>query len=177
MEEIIEKIYTKIKKFILKVEKDNFTLNLNGKIDDNNSTIEKLNFIENFIKIHLEEKKKYFTHSNYEIITLNENIEKLLKSDHFNQENFKNVIEKCKILMKFGREDKLYIERLKQEIIILEKEKNAVVEKTKQIIIELKNDNLNLIYQMKKLNNEKEKIIIIVKKILFLVTKIKRLTI
>ena len=159
MDEIVNKIYTRIQKFFHKIEKDNFSINLKGKFEMNNiSEIEKLHSIENFIKLNLEEKKKYFSHSKYEIVTLDENIEKLTKNDVFNQENFKNLIDKCKVFMKTERDDRMYIEKLKQEIILLENDKKAIIEKTRQIIEDLKYDNLILIEKIERLIKDQDKI-------------------
>lgn len=91
-------------------------------------------------------------------MTLDENLEALSKNEKFNQENFKNIIEKCKTFIKSEREDRIYIENLKNEIIILENEKNKVIDKTKFIIEDLRNDNLTLIDKIERLSKDKEKV-------------------
>jgi hypothetical protein len=120
---------------------------------DESPIIEKLHLIESFIKVNIDEKKKYFTQSRYEILTFDE---KIGKSEGFNQQNFQNLINRCRVLIKASREDKLFAEKLKQEILILENEKKAIIEKTKSTIEELKIDNLKLIEKIE--NSRKEKL-------------------
>lgn len=76
----------------------------------------------------------------------------------FSQENFINLIDKCKVLISAEREQYLYIEALKQENKNLEHEKYSVIENTKQIIEELKSKNILLLNQIEKMCREKEKI-------------------
>jgi len=106
----------------------------------------------------LKEKKNYFTQSNYELKSLDENFERLQKVSGFSQENFINLIDKCKLLINAEREQYLYIEALKEENKNLEHEKNLVIENTKQIIEELKSKNIFLLNQIEKMCKEKEKI-------------------
>jgi hypothetical protein len=89
------------------------------------------------------------------VVSLEENLERITKT--FHQENFSELIDKCKMLMETIREDKIYIEKLKEEIVIITGEKNKIIEKTKEIIEELKGDNLLLIEKIQKFSSDKEK--------------------
>ncbi len=89
------------------------------------------------------------------MVSLEENLERITKT--FHQENFSELIDKCKMLMETIREDKIYIEKLKEEIVIITGEKNKIIEKTKEIIEELKGDNLLLIEKIQKFSSDKEK--------------------
>ena len=89
------------------------------------------------------------------MVSLEENLERITKT--FHQENFCELIDKCKVLMEKIREDKIYIEKLKEEILIITGEKNKIIEKTKEIIEELKGDNLLLIEKIQKFSSDKEK--------------------
>jgi len=89
------------------------------------------------------------------VVSLEENLERITKT--FHQENFCELIDKCKVLMEKIREDKIYIEKLKEEILIITGEKNKIIEKTKEIIEELKGDNLLLIEKIQKFSSDKEK--------------------
>jgi hypothetical protein len=135
--------------------KDNFAFKLDPTEINESDSKRKLLFISNFVKLDLEERKKYFMNSRYEISSFEEKIEKV---DGFNQQNFQNLIERCRMFLKNGRDDKVYIEKIKEEIIKLEMEKNAIIEKTKLIIDELKSDNLKLIDKIESLSKEKDKV-------------------
>ena len=56
------------------------------------------------------------------------------------------------MLMKCQADDNLYIEKLKQEIIILNSQKNAIIEKTTNTINTMKKNQLDLIDKITKLN-------------------------
>lgn len=122
------------------------------------SAKDKLTTINHFVKKAIKEKKIYFTQSNYEIKSLDENIERLQKISGFSQENFINLIEKSKSLIKAEREQYLYIEELKQENKGLIYEKDLVIENTKNIIEDLKAKNLSLLNNMEKMCKDKERI-------------------
>lgn len=106
----------------------------------------------------LTEKKKYFNQSNYELKSLDENIERIQKQSGFSQENFLNLIDKCKILIKAEREQYLYIEELKQQNKNLQFDRDLIAENTKQIIEDLKSKNIYLLNQIEKACKEKDKI-------------------
>lgn len=114
---------------------------------------EKLKYIYNFIKLDLEERKKYFMNSRYEISSLEEKIERF---EGFSQTNFHNLIERCRSFLITSRDDKLYVETVKDKIITLTLEKEALIEKTKATIEDLKNDNLKLLKKIEKLKEETE---------------------
>lgn len=68
--------------------------------ESNLNTQEKLVAIGDYIKLNILEKKKYFSHSKYEIKSLDENLKNFSRSESFHQDNFKNLIEKCKTFIK-----------------------------------------------------------------------------
>lgn len=139
--------------------KDNFSLNLQDyPINlDTLSQYDKLGAICKFLKVTASKKNQFFTQSKYEISSLEDSIDRLKKSKTFNQQNFTNLIEKCKLMMSTERQDNIYIEKLKKDLVNVELEKNSVIEKTKGIIDSLKQDNLRLINKIASINKEKEK--------------------
>ena len=60
----------------------------------------KLDFIEMVVKLYLSEPKEYFLQSHYEIRSIEGNIKKLYEIDNFDQKNFRELIEKSKLLIK-----------------------------------------------------------------------------
>ncbi len=70
---------------------------------------EKLTSVDHFVKKALKEKKNYFTQSNYELKSLDKNIERLQKISGFSQDNFINLIDKYKLLISVERDQYLYI--------------------------------------------------------------------
>jgi len=62
--------------------------------------VDKMIFLENYLELHLKEKKEFFVNSTYEMRSLEINLEKLFKTNGFDQENFKMLIEKSKNLIK-----------------------------------------------------------------------------
>lgn len=157
LEKLISKSLTTIKKFFMRLEKDNFSIHLNNVIANEleKMSIEQQCFqVYHFIKQTCKEKKRFFDTSKYEFVNLDSNFEKLKVKSGFNQENFTNLIEKCKMLIKCQQDDNVYIEKLKQEIVILESEKKAIIDKTTAVINTMKNENLLLIEKIEKLNFE-----------------------
>lgn len=110
------------------------------------------------IKHYLTEPKEYFLQSHYEIRSIEGNIKKLYEVDNFDQKNFRDLIEKSKILIKNERSNFLQIERLKQDILNLELEKANLIENFKKVLDEMKSDNLKLIDSLERLAKEKEKV-------------------
>jgi len=62
--------------------------------------VDKMIFLENYLELHLKEKREFFVNSSYEMRSLEINLEKLFKTHGFDQENFKMLIEKSKNLIK-----------------------------------------------------------------------------
>jgi uncharacterized protein (DUF3084 family) len=133
-------------------------MTIQDNLEEGISLNEKLQTINHFVKKSIKEKENYFNQSNYELKSLDENIERLQKMNGFSQENFINLIEKCKMLINAEREQYLYIEALKQENKNLKCDKNLVIDNTKQIIEDLKAKNVYLLNQIEKMCKEKEKI-------------------
>ena len=143
----------KIKKFHRRLETNNFSIPINFEPEINEiPDFEKAFQIFNFVKQACKEKKRFFDTSKYEYINLEENFEKLKSRSGFNQANFINLIDKCKMLMRCQHDDNLYIEKLKHEIIILNSQKNAIIEKTTNTINSMKKNQLDLIEKIKSLN-------------------------
>ena len=155
-EECLHLSLIKIKKYFKRVDTNNFSISIkyDTLLSEVNSTpdLEKALQIYNFVKQACKEKKRFFDTAKYEYINLDENFDKLKYKSNFNQANFIDLIEKCKMLLKCQQDDNLYIEKLKQEIIILNSQKNAVIEKTTDTINKMKKDQLDLIYKITKLN-------------------------
>ena len=143
----------KIKKFHRRLETNNFSIPINFEPEIKEiPDFEKAFQIFNFVKQACKEKKRFFDTSKYEYINLEENFEKLKSRSGFNQANFINLIDKCKMLMRCQHDDNLYIEKLKHEIIILNSQKNAIIEKTTNTINSMKKNQLDLIEKIKSLN-------------------------
>ena len=148
IEECLHLSLVKIKKYFRRVDTNNFSISI--KYDTLQSEVnatpnlEKALQIYNFVKQACKEKKRFFDTAKYEYINLDENFDKLKYKSNFNQANFIDLIEKCKMLLKCQQDDNLYIEKLKQEIIILNSQKNAVIEKTTETINKMKKDQLDL---------------------------------
>lgn len=145
----------KIKKYFKRVDTNNFSISIKGDFEkevDALSDLDKAFQIYNYVTQSVKEKKRFFDTAKYEYINLDENFDKLKYKSGFNQANFTDLIEKCKMLMKCQQDDNLYIERLKQEIIILNSQKNAIIEKTTDTINTMKKNQLDLIDKITKLN-------------------------
>lgn len=142
-----------IRKYFKRVETNNFSTEIVfendlSEISDLNKAIE----IYNYICLVYKEKKKFHDQSKYNLINIEENIDKLRTRHGFDQANFSELIENCKKLMRTQQEKNLYIEKLEQEIIILNNQKNAIVEKTTKKINDMKKDQLKLIDKIEELN-------------------------
>ena len=154
IEECLELSLIKIKKYFKRVETNNFSIPLNGPPPDVSDipNEEKALQIYNFVRQACKEKKRFFDTAKYEYLNLEENFEKLKYRTGFNQANFSDLINKCKMLMKCQADDNLYIEKLKHEIIILNSQKNAIIEKTTNTINTMKKNQLDLIDKITRLN-------------------------
>ena len=150
----------KIRKYYKRIELNDFsksvTINMEEikEINDLNKAIE----IYNFIKYTTKKNKIKFEQSKYNSINFEENIDKLRTRHGFDQANFCDLIDKCKLLMENLQEKNKYIEKLEQEIIILKNQKNAIIEKTTRQINELKDNLFSLIEKIKELK-ENQKLI------------------
>ena len=150
----------KIRKYYKRIELNDFSKSVTvddseiRKINDLNKSIE----IFNFIKYTTKKNKIKFEQSKYNSINFEENIDKLRTRHGFDQSNFCDLIDKCKLLMENLQEKNKYIEKLEQEIIILNNQKNAIIEKTTKQINELKDNLFTLIEKIKELK-ENQKLI------------------
>ena len=158
--ECLQKGLYKIRKYYKRIELNDFsksvTINENELMETNdlNKAIE----IYNFIKYSTKKNKIKFEQSKYNSINFEENIDKLRTRQGFDQANFCDLIDKCKLLMENLQEKNKYIEKLEQEIIILNNQKNAITEKTTNQINQLKDNMLSLIEKIKELK-ENQKLI------------------
>ena len=150
----------KIRKYYKRIELNDFSKSVTineeeiKEINDLNKAIE----IYNFIKYTTKKNKIKFEQSKYNSINFEENIDKLRTRHGFDQANFCDLIDKCKLLMENLQEKNKYIEKLEQEIIILNNQKNAIIEKTTKQINELKDNLFSLIEKIKELK-ENQKLI------------------
>lgn len=155
LEECLYRSLLKIKKYYKRVDTNNFSISIKTDFEkevQETPDKEKAFQIFNFIVQAVKEKKRFFDTAKYEYINLDENFDKLRYKSGFNQANFIDLIEKCKMLMKCQQDDNLYIEKLKQEIVILNSQKNAIIEKTTETINTMKKNQLDLIDKITKLN-------------------------
>jgi len=150
----------KIRKYYRRIELNDFSKSVTINEDeikemtDLNKAIE----IYNFLKYSTKKNKIKFEQSKYNSINFEENIDKLRTRHGFDQANFCDLIDKCKLLMENLQEKNKYIEKLEQEIIILNNQKNAITEKTTKQINELKENLFALIDKIKELK-ENQKLI------------------
>lgn len=72
------------------------------------SVEEKLNKIEGYIKLNIENKKNYFLNSKQDIKIIEDGLEKLNRNETFSQANFKNLIERFKISLSVNIKNKQY---------------------------------------------------------------------
>ena len=148
----------KIRKYYKRIELNDFSKSVTvddseiRKINDLNKSIE----IFNFIKYTTKKNKIKFEQSKYNSINFEENIDKLRTRHGFDQSNFCDLIDKCKLLMENLQEKNKYIEKLEQEIIILNNQKNAIIEKTTKQINELKDNLFTLIEKIKELKENQK---------------------
>ena len=122
------------------------------------SDLDKAIEIFNYIKYSTKKNKLKFEQNKYNAINFEENIDKLRTRHGFDQANFCDLIDKCKLLMENLQEKNRYTEKLEQEIIILNNQKNAIIEKTTKQINDLKENLLSLIDKIKELK-ENQKLI------------------
>ena len=158
--ECLFKSVYKIRKYYRRIELNDFSKSVTINEDeikemtDLNKAIE----IYNFLKYSTKKNKIKFEQSKYNSINFEENIDKLRTRHGFDQANFCELIDKCKLLMENLQEKNKYIEKLEQEIIILNNQKNAITEKTTKQINELKENLFALIDKIKELK-ENQKLI------------------
>ena len=150
----------KIRKYYRRIELNDFSKSVTidsseiKPISDLNKAIE----IYNYIRYSTRKNKLRFEQNKYNATNFEENIDKLRTRHGFDQANFCELIDKCKLLMENLQEKNRYTEKLEQEIIILNNQKNAIIEKTTKQINELKENLLSLIDKIKELK-ENQKLI------------------
>jgi len=150
----------KIRKYYRRIELNDFSKSVSidtseiKPIPDLDKAIE----IYNYIKYSTKKNKLKFEQNKYNAINFEENIDKLRTRHGFDQTNFCDLIDKCKLLMENLQEKNKYIEKLEQEILILNNQKNVIIEKTTKQINELKENLLSLIDKIKELK-ENQKLI------------------
>jgi hypothetical protein len=150
----------KIRKYYKRIELNDFSKSVT--IDPSEikpiSDLDKAIEIFNYIKYSTKKNKLKFEQNKYNAINFEENIDKLRTRHGFDQANFCDLIDKCKLLMENLQEKNRYTEKLEQEIIILNNQKNAIIEKTTKQINDLKENLLSLIDKIKELK-ENQKLI------------------
>ena len=150
----------KIRKYYRRIELNDFSKSVT--IDSSEikpiSDLDKAIEIYNYIRYSTRKNKLRFEHNKYNAKNFEENIDKLRTRHGFDQANFCELIDKCKLLMENLQEKNRYTEKLEQEIIILNNQKNAIIEKTTKQINELKENLLSLIDKIKELK-ENQKLI------------------
>ena len=150
----------KIRKYYKRIELNDFSKSVS--IDTSEiksaSDLDKAIEVFNYIKYSTKKNKLKFEQNKYNSINFEENIDKLRTRHGFDQANFCELIDKCKLLMENLQEKNRYTEKLEQEIIILNNQKNAIIEKTTKQINDLKENLLSLIDKIKELK-ENQKLI------------------
>ena len=150
----------KIRKYYKRIELNDFSKSVT--IDSSEikpiSDLDKAIEIYNYIRYSTRKNKLRFEQNKYNAINFEENIDKLRTRHGFDQANFCELIDKCKLLMENLQEKNRYTEKLEQEIIILNNQKNAIIEKTTKQINDLKENLLSLIDKIKELK-ENQKLI------------------
>ena len=150
----------KIRKYYKRIELNDFSKSVT--IDPSEikpiSDLDKAIEIFNYIKYSTKKNKLKFEQNKYNAINFEENIDKLRTRHGFDQANFCDLIDKCKLLMENLQEKNRYTEKLEQEIIIINNQKNAIIEKTTKQINDLKENLLSLIDKIKELK-ENQKLI------------------
>ena len=150
----------KIRKYYRRIELNDFSKSVS--IDTSEikpiSDLDKAIEVFNYIKYSTKKNKLKFEQNKYNKINFEENIDKLRTRHGFDQANFCELIDKCKLLMENLQEKNKYTEKLEQEIIILNNQKNAIIEKTTKQINDLKENLLSLIDKIKELK-ENQKLI------------------
>ena len=150
----------KIRKYYKRIELNDFSKSVSIETSEIKpiSDLDKAIEIYNYIKYSTKKNKLKFEQNKYNAINFEENIDKLRTRHGFDQANFCELIDKCKLLMENLQEKNRYTEKLEQEIIILNNQKNAIIEKTTKQINELKENLLSLIDKIKELK-ENQKLI------------------
>ena len=141
----------KIRKYYRRIELNDFSKSVSIDTSDIKpiSDLDKAIEVFNYIKYSTKKNKLKFEQNKYNKINFEENIDKLRTRHGFDQANFCELIDKCKLLMENLQEKNKYTEKLEQEIIILNNQKNAIIEKTTKQINDLK-ENQKLIDETKK---------------------------
>ena len=150
----------KIRKYYRRIELNDFSKSVSIDTSDIKpiSDLDKAIEVFNYIKYSTKKNKLKFEQNKYNAINFEENIDKLRTRHGFDQANFCELIDKCKLLMENLQEKNKYTEKLEQEIIILNNQKNAIIEKTTKQINDLKENLLSLIDKIKELK-ENQKLI------------------
>ena len=150
----------KIRKYYKRIELNDFSKSVSIETSEVKpiSDLDKAIEIYNYIKYSTKKNKLKFEQNKYNAINFEENIDKLRTRHGFDQANFCELIDKCKLLMENLQEKNKYIEKLEQEILILNNQKNVIIEKTTKQINELKENLLSLIDKIKELK-ENQKLI------------------
>ena len=150
----------KIRKYYKRIELNDFSKSVTIEPSEIKpiSDLDKAIEIFNYIKYSTKKNKLKFEQNKYNAINFEENIDKLRTRHGFDQANFCDLIDKCKLLMENLQEKNRYTEKLEQEIIILNNQKNAIIEKTTKQINDLKENLLSLIDKIKELK-ENQKLI------------------
>ena len=112
--------------------------------------------IYNFLKYSTKKNKIKFEQAKYNFINFDENIDKLRTRHGFDQANFCELIDKCKMLTETLQEKNKYIEKLEQEIILLNNQKNEIIDKTTKQINDLKDNLFSLIDKIKELKGNQK---------------------
>jgi chromosome segregation ATPase len=148
----------KIRKYYKRIELNDFSKSVTINSDefkdmpDLNKAIE----IYNFLKYSTKKNKIKFEQAKYNFINFDENIDKLRTRHGFDQANFCELIDKCKMLTETLQEKNKYIEKLEQEIILLNNQKNEIIDKTTKQINDLKDNLFSLIDKIKELKGNQK---------------------
>ncbi len=159
-EDLINKAYFKIKELHSKSEfefkgKSSEATGFHTSDDDSISILNKLESIYSYIRLVVDEKIKFYTQTKQEVKNIDDILNELRKSHHFDQVNFKRLIDKVKISIQTEKQDSCYIESLKQNIIKLEREKSEIIEISRKTIETLKADSLEFIKKLEIVDLEK----------------------
>lgn len=152
--EFLEETYQKIKRFDERNKEYDYSKKLKKYYHADTtgmSDLDKALHIYLFVSLNIREKKDYQNKKKYDSMTIKESIDKLNRKKEFNQDNFLQLIDTCKMLIENQKEDDRYINQLKQEIILLNRDRNAAIEQTKDHIKNLQNECKRLIQENGKL--------------------------
>ncbi|MCQ2820622.1 MAG: hypothetical protein MJ252_25430 [archaeon] len=131
-DDCLDLTYRKIKRFDKEIETgedDTGPLEI-GYISNEEKALEIFRFVKECIK----EKKHFIDARKYDILNIKEYLDRVNRKGSFDNKNYLNLIEKCKMLIESQVTDNVYIEKLKQEIIILNREKNEIIAMTKKLV-------------------------------------------